>query len=83
MVQNTQGQGQCILTATSLLIPGTMNILATDWNGSTYYVKKLTARKAVVVQSTVSTAFLVGNGVSTGWTLNGATGTVVSIAHTI
>ena len=60
-----------------------MNIVATDWNGSTYYVRKLTAHKAVLVQSTVSTAFLVGNGISTGWTLDAATGTVVTIANTI
>ena len=72
-----------MLTATSTLIPGTMNIVATDWNGSTYYVKKLTARKAVLVQSTVSTSFLVGDGVATGWTLGSATGTIVTISHTI
>jgi hypothetical protein len=83
LVNNSQGEGQCSLVSTSTLTAGTMNIVATDWNGSTYYVKKLTARKAVLVQTTVSTAFLVGNGVSTGWTLGAATGTVVSIAHTI
>jgi hypothetical protein len=60
-----------------------MNIIATDANGSTYFVRKLTARKAVVVQSTLSTAFLVGNGVSTGWTLDAASGTIVSITDTI
>lgn len=83
LVQNSEGKGQCRLVTTSNLTAGTMNIVATDWNGSTYYVKKLTARKAVLVQSTVSTAFLVGDGIATGWTLNGATGTVVTIAHTI
>ena len=83
LVRNSEGVGQCILVTTSTLTVGTMNIVATDWNGSTYYVRKLTARKAVLVQSTVSTAFLVGNGVSTGWTLNAATGTIVTIADTI
>jgi hypothetical protein len=83
LVRNSEGVGQCKLVTTSTLTVGTMNIVATDWNGSTYYVKKLTARKAVLVQSTVSTAFLVGNGVSTGWTLNAATGTVVTISDTI
>ena len=82
LVQNAQGQGQCILTATSALVKGSMNIVATDFNGSTYFVKKLTARKAVVVRSTASGSFLVGNGASTGWTLAAATGTIVSIAHT-
>ena len=83
LVRNSEGVGQCRLVTTSTLTVGTMNIVATDWNGSTYYVRKLTARKAVLVHSTVSTAFLVGNGVSTGWTLNGATGTVVTISDTI
>ena len=83
LVQNSQGQGICKLVSTSTLAAGEMCIVATDYNGSTYLVKKLTARKAVLAQSTVSTAFLVGDGVSTGWTLGAATGTVVSIAHTI
>jgi len=83
LVNNSQGQGQCILVTTSTLAAGQMNIVATDWNGSTYYVKKLTARKAVLVQTTASGSFLVGNCVATGWTLNSATGTIVTIAHTI
>ena len=83
LVQNAQGQGQCNLVSTAALAAGQMNIIATDANGSTYFVKKLTARKAVVVQSTQSTAFLVGDGVSTGWTLDAASGTIVSITDTI
>lgn len=83
LVQNAQGQGQCKLVAAATLAAGEMNIIATDANGSTYFVKKLTARKAVVVQSTLSTAFLVGDGVSTGWTLDAPSGTIVSISDTI
>ena len=83
LVQNAQGQGQCKLVASPTLAAGQMNIIATDANGSTYFVKKLTARKAVVAQSTMSTAFLVGDGVSTGWTLDAASGTIVSITDTI
>lgn len=82
LVKNSQGQGQCKLVTTSTLDVGQMNIVATDWNGSSYYVRKLTARKVVLVQSTVSTSFLVGTGVATGWTLGAATGTVVTIADT-
>jgi hypothetical protein len=82
LVNNSQGRGQCKLVTTSTLDVGQMNIVATDWNGSSYYVRKLTARKVVLVQSTVSTAFLVGTGVATGWTLGAATGTVVTIADT-
>ena len=83
LVQNAQGQGQCKLITTSTLTAGTMNIIATDWNGSTYFVNKLTAHRAIVVQSTASTAFLVLDGASTGWTLGAATGTIVTIAHTL
>jgi len=83
LVRNSQGTGQCILVTTSTLVAGEMNMIATDWNGSTYYVRKLTARKAVLIQSTLTTAFLLGNNVSTGWTLDAATGTVVTISDTI
>ena len=83
LVQNSEGQGQCKLVTTSTITAGQMFIVATDYNGSTYFVKKLTAHKAVVVQSTASGSFLVGNNAATGWTLGAATGTVVSLAHTI
>ena len=83
LVQNAQGQGQCKLVTTGALTAGTMNIIATDWNGSTYFVNKLTAHRAIVVRSTASTAFLVLDGASTGWTLGAATGTIVTIAHTL
>lgn len=83
LVRNSEGVGQCKLVTTSTLTAGTMNILATDHNGSTYFVKKLTAHKAVVVQSTASGSFLVADGGSTGWTLGSATGTIVTIANTL
>ena len=84
LVQNSDGIGQCRLITTSTLTAGTMNIIATDYNGSTYYVNKLTAHKAHVVRKTSAGAgFLVANNVATGWTLNGATGTVVTITHTV
>lgn len=81
LVKTSEGIGQCKLTATSVLIPGTMNIVATDWNGSTYWVTKLTAHKAVLTQSTASGSFLIANGHATGWTLGSATGTTVTIAN--
>jgi hypothetical protein len=58
-----------------------MNIVATDWNGSTYWVRKLTARRAILVQDTVSGSFLISNGASTGWTLGSSTGTIVTLAN--
>jgi hypothetical protein len=81
LVQTADGQGQCKLVTTATLAAGEMNIVATDWNGSTYWVKKLTARRAVLVQSTASTAFLVADGASTGWTLGSSTGTIVTIGN--
>ena len=84
LVQNSQGKGQCKLVTTSTLTAGTMNLIATDFNGSTYFVKKLTARQAVVVRSTSSGGgFLVADNHQTGWTINAATGTVVTISDTI
>jgi hypothetical protein len=84
LVQNSDGIGQCKLITTSTLTAGTMNIIATDYNGSTYYVNKLTAHKAHLIRKTSAGAgYLIADNVSTGWTLNGATGTVVTITHTV
>jgi hypothetical protein len=58
-----------------------MDITATDWNGSTYRVMKLHARKAKLKQVTSSTAFLVADETWTKWTFSAATGTVVTIAN--
>jgi len=52
LVKTTDGVGQCILTATNTLIPGTMTIVATDYNGNTYWVTKLTSRKALIRRKT-------------------------------
>lgn len=81
LVQTADGTDQCKLVTTSTLAAGEMNIVATDWNGSTYWVRKLTARRAVLVQSTASGSFLITNGASTGWTLGSSTGTIVTISN--
>lgn len=82
LVKTSDGLGQCKLVNTSTLAAGQMNLVATDFNGSTYYVTKLTARRAVVNRTTASGGgFLVADGVSTGWTINAATGTVVTVAN--
>ena len=83
LVNNAQGQGQCKLVTTSTLAAGQMNIVATDWNGSTYYVKKLTAHKAVLVTSTATAGgFLLANNSVAGWNITAATGTTVTLANT-
>ena len=49
-VRNTQGVGVCKLVTDGVAnAPGEMTIKATDQSGHTYYVAKLTARKAVLV----------------------------------
>jgi hypothetical protein len=82
-VQTADGTGAVRLvgTVTSSLVAGQMNILASDANGSTYWVKKLTARRAVVVQSTASGSFVFSDGASVGWNLDAANSTDVLIEN--
>ena len=87
LIQNTDGKGICNLVgkANGSLVAGEMNIIATDFNGNTYYVTKLTARKARVLRAVddgSDSDWLVEDGASTGWTLGASTGTILSIAHT-
>jgi len=82
LVKNSDGTGQCRLASTSTLVAGQMSIIATDWNGSTYYVTKMTAHRVRLVHQTESTAFLINNGSVAKWTFDGATGTTVTLANT-
>ena len=85
LIQNTDGKGICKLVAkeNADLLAGEMNIIATDYNGNTYFVTKLTARKARLVQYQNNEAtWLVADGGVAGWTIGAATATRVSIAHT-
>lgn len=78
LVQNSEGVGQCRLVAKDTLAAGEMKIIATDFGGATYFVTKLTARRAYLVNRTsTSTALVSAVG---GWTLGAATGTTVTIA---
>lgn len=81
LVKTSEGQGQCKLVTTSTLAAGEMNIEATDVNGSKYYVKKLTARRAVLVQTTASGSFAFADGAAAGWTFDSASSGYVSIAN--
>lgn len=79
-VQTSQGTGTCILTtASGALTAGKVRMVAEDANGSTYFVKKLTARRAVLSQSTLSTAFLFDNNEAAGWNLTAAASGIVKI----
>jgi len=89
LVQNSQGRGQVKLVTSNTLAAGEMNLIATDFGGATYFVKKLTARKATLINRTGTSTALVTlttdtDGIktgSTGWTIGSATGTIVTIAN--
>lgn len=76
-VITAQGTGPCRLVTTSTLAAGQMYIGATDENGSTYFVRKLTARRAVLVQNVVNGSFAFANGAAAGWSLDAASAGVV------
>jgi len=78
LVRNSQGIGQVRIGAGTgtdhVLAPGQAHIIATDGGGATYYVTKLTAHKATLINRTDTSTALVTNLVA-GWTLSTATGT--------
>ena len=85
LVRNSQGIGACHLT-TGTLVAGQMHIIATDWGGATYWVKKLTSRKALLYPRTSTSTAYVSYNRYARWTIGAATGTnsstIVSINHT-
>ena len=81
LVHTAQGVGQCKLITTSTLTAGDMTIIATDSLGSTYYVAKLTAHHATLVQQTVNGSWEFVTNAVAGWTVNGASTGTVSIAN--
>lgn len=74
-VQTSDGKGRCKLVATTLTA-GTMSIIATDYNGNTYWVTKLTDRKASITRKTQngSNAWVYG-------VLDSVTGTYIDTAR--
>jgi len=81
LVNTADGRAICKLVASPTIASGEMNIIAADTNGSTYFVKKLTARRAVLVQSTATGSFLFADGSTAGWTLGAASLGVVSVSN--
>lgn len=83
LVKTAQGQGQCILVTTSTITAGQMYMTAEDVSGNTYYVDKLTARRARLTQYTLNTgSFEYANGDTTRWSLSAATTGTVKIVNT-
>jgi hypothetical protein len=79
LVRTADGIGQCKLVASNTPTAGQMNLIATDANGSTYWVTKLTARRCILTRRTMSTAYLFATNGSAGWTIASASLGVVSI----
>lgn len=69
VVQSSDGVGRCTLKATAASAAGEMNIIATDSATGTYYVTKLTNRKAWITRGT-GTEFATGDIVA--WTFGTA-----------
>lgn len=87
-VRNSQGYGACKLVATNSPARGEMYLVATDANGSTYWVTRLTNREARLTRRTMNTAYVYATNDQAGWTFGSASGTnkelpgtVVSIAN--
>ena len=85
LVKDDDGvQGQCRLVASDAgnLYPGEMCLIATDTQGCTYFVTKLTARRAYLTQRTsAGTGYQFANGTSAGWNITGAVTGRVSLAN--
>lgn len=80
LVKTAQGIGQCKLSTTTLGA-GDMWILATDVNGSTYYVTKLTAHKAYLTRKTMVGSYEYATGAVSKWNLSAAAAGNVKITN--
>lgn len=83
LVKTAQGTSQCklVAAATGALVEGQMNLIATDSLGSTYYVTKLTARRALLTRKTDGgSGYEFETNDRAGWTLGAADTGVVTIA---
>ena len=80
LVKTAQGIGQCKLSTTTLGA-GDMWILATDVNGSTYYVTKLTAHKAYLTRKTMVGSYEYATGAVAKWNLATAAAGNVKITN--
>jgi len=75
--------GVCQLVASSNLSNGYMSIIATDARGNTYFVTKLTAKKATLIakQQNGQQNWVHANGAVAQWGFAAATGSIVQVAN--
>lgn len=82
LVKTAQGQGQCLLVTTSTLSSGQMYMTASDVLGNTYFVDKLTSRKARLYQYTLTTGtFEFSDASLARWSLAAATTGTVQVEN--
>lgn len=83
LVETSKGTSICKLT-TGTITTGTMTIIATDINSSTYFVTRLTGRKARLYRQATTTTFVFATNALAKWTTASnvllTTSSVVSIA---
>lgn len=83
LVRNSLGTGQCKLVAKANgdLLAGEMNLVATDSLNSTYYVTKLTSRRATLTRAADGGGgYEYATGAVSRWTIGSATTGTVSLA---
>lgn len=82
VVQTSEGVGRCTLVAATPAAGGQMIITATDSGSNTYFVTKLTNRKAYLTRNTLSSTWQFATGDIALWTLGSAVAnTTVTIAN--
>lgn len=82
LVTTAQGQGQCILVTTSTLTSGQMYMTAVDVTGASYFVDKLTSRRARLYRYLDNGGtFEFADGDVARWSLDAATTGTVQIVN--
>jgi|NOAtaT_7_FD_contig_41_6442116_length_1004_multi_7_in_0_out_0_1 hypothetical protein len=82
IMETTEGQTLCTLGTTDTPVFGGAYLLATDANGSTYYVTKLTAHLAVLVQKAMVGSYVYQDGDNAPWSLEAADNLIVQVNNT-
>jgi hypothetical protein len=67
VMTTTDGTSRVALTTTDTPAPGGAYVVATDANGSTYWVTKITSRRARLVRRTMSGSYLHETGATAAW----------------
>lgn len=81
VVETAQGIGRCVLvTDGAANAAGEMNITAEDVGGKTYYVSKLTSRRARLVPYGAA-GHIYASGETAPWTFDAASGVIVQITN--